>query len=100
MKLEEMNEAAAPKPAESGDTLDPSQHSGDRGREGVCGGGEKVKKQRTNTDTSVRFHLCSSYQHTNDNLRGLLCHLKAQNLFTTKRKLGCYVLKKFDNNIK
>lgn len=29
-----------------------------RGREG---GREKVKKQRTNTDKSVRFQLCSSY---------------------------------------
>lgn len=70
-----MNEAAAPKPAESGDTLDPSQHSGDRGREGAEWEGG-VKKQRTNTETSVSFHLCSSYQHINDNVRGLLCHLR------------------------
>lgn len=49
MKLRGMNEAAAPKPAESGDTLDPSQHSGDRGREGVgglggCSGGSRNKE--------------------------------------------------------
>lgn len=54
-----MNEAAALKPAESGDTVDPSQHSDDREWEG--GEGEKVKKQRPNTDKSVRFHLCNSY---------------------------------------
>lgn len=59
MKLYEMNEAAALKPAVSGDTLDLSQHSSDR--EERKGGREKVKKQRTYTDKSVRFQLCSSY---------------------------------------
>lgn len=78
-----MNQAAAPKLAESGDVLVLTQHLDDREGEGWG----KVEKQRTNTDEwepslHCNLHPVQSFSTSwQDNLWGLLCHLMHKDYF-------------------